>query len=38
MDWLGDDFAEMPLEFDLLSAGNIVAAGKSQYVKVTFTN
>lgn len=38
MDWLGDDFAEMPLEFDLLSDASIVAAGKSQYVKVTFTN
>ncbi|PTY38552.1 hypothetical protein BGP77_11430 [Saccharospirillum sp. MSK14-1] len=38
MDWLGDDFAELPLEFDLLSDTSIVAAGKSKYAKVTFTN
>jgi len=36
MDWLGDDFAELPLSFDMLADNSITAAGKSKYAKVSF--
>lgn len=36
VDWLGDDFAELPLSFDMLADDSITAAGKSKYAKVTF--
>lgn len=38
MDWLGDDFAELPLAFDMLADESITALGKSKYAKVTFAN
>lgn len=36
--WIGDDFATLPVELEMLPDAAIVAAGKSKYAKVEFAS